>query len=329
MRRLLTLAVGLMPLLSPLPGGGSGRPEARPPAQARFHSKVTLLDAPSPDAPLDPPPAFPRFLKRKALAFLPAGAQTTPVAAADAHELLLTFDDGPDLQTTPLVLEELDRRGLKAVFFVNGKGLMGSRPADRARRHLLRKLAAHGHFVGNHSLTHKKLCLEPATIPQEIDGNAEIITAATGVYPRLFRSPYGGTCQALETALAERGMINVGWNIDPQEWRGDEADTIVPVVLAQLERLEGRGILLLHDTHRSTPRALPRILDWIEAANRHREGERTPGASTKPFRIVDYTVLLPARPLPLTGVEATLAASLEGLTSLTWQTPGASLAAGP
>ena len=77
---------------------------------------------------------------------------------------MLTFDDGPDLFHTPVVLDELDRRGLKAIFFVNARYMVGSRPQDLARRDLVRKLAAHGHLVANHTLSHRNVCAEPETL---------------------------------------------------------------------------------------------------------------------------------------------------------------------
>jgi len=105
--------------------------------------------------------------------------------------VLLTFDDGPDLQGTPLIMDELDRRRLKAVFFVMGQHIVRNRPEDLARRDLLRKLAVHGHHVGNHTMNHKDLCRNPGALAEEVDHAAEIITYATGVRPLLFRSPYG------------------------------------------------------------------------------------------------------------------------------------------
>src|SRR5205085_1239439 len=80
------------------------------------------------------------------------------------RELLLTFDDGPDLEGTPLILEELDRRNLKAIFFVTGWQCLRPRWDDAARRDLMRKIAAHGHLVGNHTLHHANLCKPPVKV---------------------------------------------------------------------------------------------------------------------------------------------------------------------
>lgn len=322
MRWFVTLIAGILPVVMPLPGGGSGKVDERPQAPKAFRSTVSFVDpeAATESNAIDGSKLFPRFLKRKALLNSPpsvSAAARGPVT--DAHEILLTFDDGPDLATTPLVLEELDRRGLKGVFFVNGRSLMGDKPADRARRHLLRKLATHGHLVGNHSMTHQELCADHGSIPHEIDDNAEMIAAITGVYPMLFRSPYGGTCPALEKALAERGLTNVGWNVDPQEWRGDNADNTVPAVTEQLAQLKGRGIILLHDTHASAARALPRILDWIEEHNRlfatggGTESKNKNKRVILPFRIMDYTVLLPEHSLPTTPLFSMLSSAFMGM----------------
>jgi peptidoglycan/xylan/chitin deacetylase (PgdA/CDA1 family) len=114
------------------------------------------------------------------------------------RSLLLTFDDGPDLVGTSLILDELTRRGLKAVFFVNGNHIVRDRPEDLARRDLLRKLATRGHLVGNHTMNHKNLCLEREAMAKEIDGASEIIAYATSVRPLLFRSPYGARCRELD-----------------------------------------------------------------------------------------------------------------------------------
>jgi len=92
------------------------------------------------------PTTFPRYLVP-----LPGEAPAVTAHGPAGRLVLLTFDDGPDLQGTPLILDELDRRNLKAVFFVMGQHIVRNRPEDLARRDLLRKLAVHGHHVGNHT----------------------------------------------------------------------------------------------------------------------------------------------------------------------------------
>jgi peptidoglycan/xylan/chitin deacetylase (PgdA/CDA1 family) len=233
------------------------------------------------------PAAFPRYLKP-----LPGETPTLGTRAPSERQVLLTFDDGPDLQGTPLIMEELDRRKLRAVFFVMGQHIVRNRPEDMARRDLLRKLAVHGHHVGNHTMNHKDLCRNPGVLAEEIDRAAELITYATGVRPVLFRSPYGARCRSLDRALAVRDMIQVGWNADPREWRGNGETSIFNYVTNQLAHASGPVILLLHDKNLEVVQALPRILDWIE-----QEKARVAREGGLPIRIVDYAVFLPGQPV--------------------------------
>ncbi len=263
-------------------------------------------------------PPFPRFL-------LPLPGEPShregKAALRWGRCLLLTFDDGPDLVGTSLILDELNRRGLRAIFFVNGNHIVRDRPEDLARRNLLRKLATHGNLVGNHSMSHKNLCQlareerrersnavqrdEPGgvwrtdhdSVAAEIDDTSEIIADATSVRPLLFRSPYGARCRALDRALADRDLIQVGWNVDPQEWRGEDEDAIVRYTTAALRRARGPVILLLHDRNLAAVHALSRILDFVDAEN-----ARAAHTGMAPIRLVDYRVLLPHWDLPETGL---------------------------
>jgi peptidoglycan-N-acetylglucosamine deacetylase len=290
----------LVSMLLPYAGGGSGSTPSRHLAGAAL-------------ARLDAPPAAPAPRRSRAPGADRAGLLRPtlyPRPMARLRELVLTFDDGPDLAGTPLVLDELAKRGLKAIFFVNGQHMVGNRPQDAARRDLVRRIAAQGHLVANHTLSHRNLCADTdaEALEMEIDGNAEIITAATGVRPLLFRSPYGARCRLLDQALRERDLLQVGWNLDPQEWKGGDEDAIVRHVTRRLSRFGGRLILLLHDHKREAVHALPRILDWVA-----RENDRLGRSGGTPIDIRDYSVFLPAQPLPETGFEPVVAPLLADL----------------
>jgi peptidoglycan-N-acetylglucosamine deacetylase len=288
-------------LVLPFSGGGTITPPSpaapEPAAEAR-----PLGPEPGPEAAEEPArprrprvPDYPLFLRP-----LPGEEAAPSRQVRGVRELVLTFDDGPDLFGTPLVLAELERRGHKAIFFINGGHMVGNKPQDLARSDLIRKIATHGHLVANHTLTHQNPCRQPIElIEHEIDGNSEIISAATGSRPLLFRAPYGARCRRLEQALRERDLLNVGWSIDPQEWKGGSEDQIVEYVVRKLIRAGGRSTLLLHDTQQEAVRALPRILDWIA-----RENDRVARQGGVPIRIRDYSVFLPPRPpLPESGFE--------------------------
>jgi peptidoglycan-N-acetylglucosamine deacetylase len=294
----LAALAALVSMLLPHAGGGGATP-----SRQVVEAELARLDA-------TPSPARrrPRAPGAEQAGVLRPTLYPRPVA--HVRELVLTFDDGPDLEGTPLVLDQLARRGLKAIFFVNGQLMLGSRPADAARRDLVRKIASQGHLVANHTLSHRNLCadIDPETLETEIDGNTEIITAATGVRPLLFRSPYGARCRLLDQALRDRDLLQVGWNLDAQEWRGGSEDAIVQYVTRRLQRFGGRLILLLHDNQREAVHALPRILDWVA-----RENARLGAAGGTAIDIRDYSVFLPAQPLPDTGFEPIITPILAGL----------------
>jgi len=226
------------------------------------------------------------------------GPHTKFQPASGPRELLLSFDDGPDLKGTPLILDELDRRGLKAIFFVTGWRFAGQTAQDLARRDLVRKIAAHGHLVANHTFTHHNLCQKPGERDAEIDNNSALIEATTGIKPLLFRAPYGGYCPGLEAALTARELPDVGWNLDPQDWKNRREEDVYDYLVRKVSKLHGRGILLLHDTHLASVRALPRFLDWLAHENERAVEEQRP-----PVTIIDYGVLVPRRPMAESGVE--------------------------
>jgi peptidoglycan/xylan/chitin deacetylase (PgdA/CDA1 family) len=236
------------------------------------------------------------------------GARTRFGASDGRRELLLSFDDGPDLKGTPLILEELDRRGLKAIFFVTGWRLVGQRPEDMARRDLLRKIASHGHLVANHTFSHRNLCDNPDEQASQIDGNSEIIAQVTGVRPLLFRAPYGAFCRSLDAALAARELVDIGWNLDPQDWKNNTPERIFNYLTGKLSHLEGRGILLLHDTHGASVRALPQVLDWLA-----RENHRAVREGRAPIEIIDYRSVVPTRPLAHSGLEVVVGRLVDDL----------------
>jgi peptidoglycan/xylan/chitin deacetylase (PgdA/CDA1 family) len=283
-RRLIALSAFLAPLLVPALGGGSDAPSVTRARSRSFGSgrPRASTDIADEAVPIVSPGHGPHT------AFQPA---TAP------RELLLSFDDGPDLRGTPLILDELDRRGLKAIFFVTGWRLTGQRPEDIARRDLVRKIAAHGHLVANHTMNHHDLCQNPGEQAAEIDANTELIAQTTGVRPLLFRSPYGAFCHTLEAALAARELPDIGWNIDPQDWKSDNEDAVFAYLTDKLGHLKGRGILLLHDTHLASVHALPRVLDWLA-----RENTREARAGRPPVNVIDYTAVLPRRSIAPSGL---------------------------
>jgi peptidoglycan/xylan/chitin deacetylase (PgdA/CDA1 family) len=296
-RHLVTFAAAAAAFMVPTLGGGGD--------VSRASSLQVMRGEPRPSAPPRAEPEPPVSL------FSPGhGPHTRFRPASRPRELLLSFDDGPDLRGTPLVLDELDRRGLKAIFFVTGWRFSGQKPEDIAKRDLLRKIAAHGHLVANHTLSHHNLCRNPRETAVQIDGNTEIITRATGVRPLLFRAPYGAFCPSLGAALNARELPDIGWNLDPQDWKHPSEESVYQYLVGKMGKLEGRGILLMHDTHMASVQALPRFLDWLA-----RQNKRAVSEGRAPVTIADYSELLPRRRLAESGLEhlvADLAADVGG-----------------
>jgi peptidoglycan/xylan/chitin deacetylase (PgdA/CDA1 family) len=289
-RRLVALSALLVPTLAPAWVGS--RDAIREPA---LETTAIVTRSAILDEPVDQPVAL----------WSPGhGAFTRFRPSSSPRELLLSFDDGPDLLGTPTILAELDRRGLKAIFFVTGWRLVGQRPEDIARRDLVRKIAAHGHLVANHTMNHHDLCQNPAEQAAEIDASTELIAETTGVRPLLFRSPYGAFCRSLEAALTARGLPDIGWNIDPQDWKtANSEDAVLSYLTNKVDKLKGRGIMLLHDTHEASVHALPRFLDWLA-----RENTRAVREHRAPVNIIDYQAMVPKRTVTATGIPELVAA---------------------
>src|SRR5262249_21257404 len=145
-------------------------------------------------------------------------------------------------------------------FFVNGWHF----DRDERARALVKQTIERGHYIGNHTYSHRILCQHIKDAPREIDRNEDLIEEVIGFRPVLLRTPYGQHCRRLREIIAERGYTQIGWDIDAQEWRpGRPADEVARFIIGHLAHLKGRAIVLLHDTRSATVHALPKILDWL------------------------------------------------------------------
>lgn len=153
-------------------------------------------------------------------------------------KLALTFDDGPDPENTPRLLDVLDRHGVSSTFFLLGK---------RAERHpdLVERMRSSGHEIGNHSYGHKKLVLCSRTeIETELDRGAAAIRQAGGGEARLFRPPHGLRDPRVLAASAARGYTCVLWSVMPWDWTQPPSEWIERWVTL---RAHPGGIVVLHD----------------------------------------------------------------------------------
>jgi len=167
-----------------------------------------------------------------ALARLPLSLETRNLVA-------LTFDDGPDPDITPRVLDALDQAGARATFFCIG---------ERVLRHpqLTREILVRGHAVENHSHTHSPLAgfWGPGRWQRDIADAQRAISDATGVEPVFFRPPFGVRTPLLEPALAALGVHCAMWSSRAFDTLSDDAED----VLRRLQpSVRAGSIVLLHD----------------------------------------------------------------------------------
>ena len=121
------------------------------------------------------------------------------------RKVALTFDDGPDPEQTPRVLDLLAAHGAKATFF-----LIGERAARAGA--LVRRIAAAGHDLGNHTWSHRSLWLSgPAETGRQVRQGHDAIAQVAGAAPRFFRPPWGMTNLALFAVLRGLGTPCVFW----------------------------------------------------------------------------------------------------------------------
>jgi cellulose synthase/poly-beta-1,6-N-acetylglucosamine synthase-like glycosyltransferase/peptidoglycan/xylan/chitin deacetylase (PgdA/CDA1 family)/spore germination protein YaaH len=182
------------------------------------------------------------------------------------HQVAITFDDGPDPEWTPQVLDILKAAKVKAAFFLVGVN------AERYPR-LVRRIVDEGHEIGNHTFYHPNLALcWPEHVRLELNATQLLLESITGRATTLFRPPYAADTQPSQLSelaplqiAQELNYLVVLENIDPQDWARPGADIILQRIKQQ--RRDG-NIILLHDAggdRSQTVDALPHILDWLHA----------------------------------------------------------------
>jgi len=181
------------------------------------------------------------------------------------NAVALTFDDGPDPEFTPRVLDILAREKATATFFVVGKRAL-------LNPDLLREIDRQGHLIGNHSFSHAwnlNFALH-AGLTREISDCSDAIEATTGKRPRFYRAPHGFKNPALGDVLAKHAMTCVGWQVRGFDAVRSNADTIARRLVLNAR---AGGILLLHDgsglqgtqDRSATLAALPMIIGGLRA----------------------------------------------------------------
>ncbi len=169
----------------------------------------------------------------------------TLLGGANGRELALTFDDGPNDRYTQEVMEKLAEANVRATFFFVGK-------YARQLPWLVRQVAANGHLIGNHSLSHRNLVyLSSGRIRSEIQDCSALLEDMIGTKVGYFRPPYGARRPAVLRIARELGLHTVMWNSMGFDWRqGRPPKQIMKAVERGIRsnRKAGHGsTILLHD----------------------------------------------------------------------------------
>lgn len=186
-----------------------------------------------------------------------------------AKTVALTFDDGPHGQYTEEIVAILKQYGVPATFFQVGRnlGTVDDKNQPRLGRNaeITRRLIAGDYAVGNHSYSHAQLSRESgAALKAEIGRTETLLQAIDAKRAPVFRFPYGARNAEGLQALDEAHLRSIMWNIDSLDWADPVPRSIADRVLASVEK-QGRGIILFHDIHERSARALPLVLDRLVA----------------------------------------------------------------
>ena len=183
---------------------------------------------------------------------------------SDHKVVALTFDDGPNADATPLILDTLAEKGVRATFFVLGSH--AERWPD-----LVRRIAHEGHQLGNHGYFHRKLQFRsPFYVARDIRLGIRAIRRAGVPAPRYFRAPHGFRSPWTTPIASSYGERTVGWSLGV--WDSDRPG-VDEIVRRTLEGVNPGSIVLLHDgdgynpdgDRLQTAAALPWIIDGLKA----------------------------------------------------------------
>lgn len=181
-----------------------------------------------------------------------AGENSSP-EGREVRTAALTFDDGPHPVWTPLLLDGLKERGVKATFFLMGENIPGN-------EEIVERMVREGHLVGNHSYRHEQLTREGLEqVCQSFEKTGQMIEEIAGIRPEYARPPYGDWNEELECRTE---LTTVLWDVDSLDWSDKDRRRITDKVCREIE--DG-DIVLMHDIFQSSQEAALDIIDRLSA----------------------------------------------------------------
>lgn len=175
----------------------------------------------------------------------------------ESNSVYLTFDDGPDGEVTPRILDILESYNVKGNFFFLGENV-------KMYPEVVKRTFDGGHFIGNHSYSHPDLTtLSPEAIKDELEKTEEVISSITGKRTTAMRPPYGASNETVIKVIKESNSVSILWSIDTLDWSKREVSSILKNVT---DNLRPGDIILMHSNGDKgvTADALPSIIEAIK-----------------------------------------------------------------
>ena len=182
-----------------------------------------------------------------------AGAEVKSEASSEIPpKVAVTFDEGPSSEYTPLLLDGLRERNVKASFFV-----IGSNIEKEGGEEIIRRIYEEGHLIGNHTWHHVDLSdLSTEDAWKELEMTDSLIKAITGEETALVRPPFGEFPRSME----EPDKLYVKWTVDSRDWVTKDTQEIVRKVVTDTEE---NDIILMHDCYETSVEAALQIIDTL------------------------------------------------------------------
>ena len=175
------------------------------------------------------------------------------VPEEEKPRIALTFDDGPSTKYTPVLLDGLKERDVRATFFVIGANIEKD---DNAA--LIRRMKAEGHVIGNHTYHHVDLSkMDVLQAQEEIMMTDQLIEEITGEEPFLVRPPFG----AFPKEAEEEGKLYVKWTVDSEDWVLQNTEAAVRKVVTDTKE---NDIILMHDCYGTSVEAALQIVNILQ-----------------------------------------------------------------
>ena len=167
--------------------------------------------------------------------------------------IALTFDDGPSKTNTKIVLDALEKHKAKATFMVVGQNV------NKGTADLLKQEVKLGCEIGNHSYSHANFKkLSQKKVKAELKKTDDAVKKYIGSKPTVIRTPYGASSKSVLKCF---DRPNIFWSVDTLDWKYRDTDRLVKYVS---KNAKDGGIVLMHDIHKSTAKAVDRILKSLE-----------------------------------------------------------------